>query len=203
MKAISNLSDATLRKRIYSLRKELRSDIEAIQTHINEGVWLPTYAIDKFASVSEKMPQKSVYSMDRKELLSTFRALQYVRGLKASTVKGAYESMESIEPIKSMVKGLSPKMQNKFWRIYGRIYDESGGLAERFKYELIQSASEYVFGGGKMQDEELDYFIEQIMREYRRSVMGEELPYEKGEPKPTDTSLSFSERLQFLLNQLR
>lgn len=159
MKSItSNLNDKELRQEIYKLRRDLREDLREVKEFSKAEVILPTYAVDHFKKAEKSMREKSVRSMDRKELESVYRQLHYIRGLKSSTVQGGLDAIATLESAKNrvaeikdenlkyMLSKLDRTELDQFWKIYGKVF-EGGDLAEQFKYEIWNTIIDYMEGG--------------------------------------------------------
>ena len=137
MKLSSTLSDKELRQEIYKLRRELRADIGEIKNEIKTDKSIPTYAVNDFKEAEKSMRQKSVRSMGRKDLVSTYRNLTYIRNLKSSTLEGARDVIDSLETVKNRIKLMgdvnqplsnlleqsSKSTTEKFWDIFKRTFE--------------------------------------------------------------------------------
>lgn len=138
-KLSSQLTEKELRKEVYRLRRELRSSVKEVRELSRTSTTIPTYAIDKLKELERSYRQKSVKRMTKPELVSNYRALEYIRGLKSSTVSGAIEVGRKFEPFKEELNKLSKSERDLFWDVYQRFYSETRGTAERFKYEVFDS----------------------------------------------------------------
>lgn len=155
----SDLNDKELRQEIYKLRRDLREDLREVKEFSKTEVVLPTYAIDNFKKAEKSMREKSVRSMDRKELESVYRQLSYVRNLKSSTVQGGLDTIATLESaknrvaelkdvdLKHMLSELDSTALDQFWKIYGKAFEKSRDLQERFKYELWNTIIDYMESG--------------------------------------------------------
>lgn len=167
MKLSSNLSDKELRQEIYKLRRELRVDIGEIKNEIKTDKSIPTYAVDDFRKAEKYMREKSVRSMGRRELVSTYRNLTYIRNLKSSTLEGARDVIDNLETVKNRIKLMgdvnqplsnlleqsSKSTNEKFWDIFKRTFDGRADLRERYKYEIWNSIADYMEEGGTNSEE--------------------------------------------------
>lgn len=131
-------------------RKEIRKLITNLSKRVNRiealGDKVPQYATKSFRSLQKKIP-KRLTSLDDEELTKLHRNLRYINSLKTSTVKGAIKAQEEYEPIKAKIQALSPEKRREFNRIYNKLYEETGNLTERFRYEVYGTAIDYVYGG--------------------------------------------------------
>lgn len=136
---LADMSEEELRKEIYGIRRELRSDIKAVRDLQKVSTAIPTYATNQMKNIEKTMRTKSVKNMDKSELVTTLRDLKYIRGLKSSSVEGAKKTAKSFEPLKDKLESLSENMRDKFWEIYGKAYGQLKGNLESFKYEIFES----------------------------------------------------------------
>lgn len=108
-------------------------------------------ALEKSASTDFKKFLKEYKNIGKdtseKELRNAYRDLKYIDQLKTSTVKGAKEAFENFADVSEMLKALSNTQQDKFWNIYKRFYETSGGMAERFKYEVFEAIIDAQYSG--------------------------------------------------------
>ena len=141
MKPSKQMTDRELRRDIYETRRYVEANIKAVR-ELQKGepsLAIPTYATNQYALLKRQMRDKSVKKMSRTELISTRRQLQYIKGLKSSTVEGAKETAVKFSPLADKLKALSPQLQDKFWEIYRKAYSDTKGQLERFRYELFSS----------------------------------------------------------------
>lgn len=116
----------------------------------------PQYAVNDFKEIVKSMPSKLSDASD-KELRNLYRDLRYINSLKSSTVKGAKEVQEKFKPIADKLEALSENTRDKFWTVYGKLYEATGGRLEQFKYELFETNIDYIYGGGET--DTLEYSI--------------------------------------------
>ena len=138
-KLSSQLTEKELRTEVYRLRRELRSSVKEVRELSRTSPTIPTYAIDKLKELERSYRKKSVSKMTKPELVSNYRALEYIRGLKSSTASGAIEVGRKFEPFKDELNKLSKSERDLFWDVYQRFYSETRGTAERFKYEVFDT----------------------------------------------------------------
>lgn len=139
-KLSSQLTEKELRKEIYRLRRELRASVKEVRELSRTSNLIPTYSVSKMRELERRYRSKSVSNMTKAELVSNFRALEYIQGLKSSTVSGALEIAHKFEPFKNELNELPESDRKAFWDAYQRFYNETRGTAERFKYELFDTS---------------------------------------------------------------
>lgn len=109
------------------------------------------FSLEKSASTDYKKFLEEYKNLGKntseKELRSAYRDLKYIDQLKTSTVKGAREAFENFADLSGMLTALSRTEQDKFWEIYKRFYETSGGMAERFKYEVFEAILDARYSG--------------------------------------------------------
>lgn len=207
MKLSSNLSDKELRQEIYKLRRELRVDIGEIKREIKTDKTIPTYAVNDFKEAEKSMRAKSVRSMGRKDLVSTYRNLTYIRNLKSSTLEGARDVIDSLETVKNRIKLMgdvnqplsnlleqsSKSTTEKFWDIFKRTFDGRADLRERYKYEIWNSIADYMEQGGT-NNEEFSSMVEAL---YDKVLDNEytDISFEEYDEK-SDTMMFLNEGVQ-------
>lgn len=177
--------EKTLRRDIYALRRALREDISQVDEYINERKRLtkniaktedmrevyhivPDIAIRKFRAIEKDMKKNPVKYMDKKDLLSTYRQLKYIRGLKSSTLEGSKDIAKHFNSIATPLSKLSPEHIKKFWDTYEHLLDRAK-LYRYIKYDIFTGLANVV-GKINMSAKELGAAIDQL---YDKSVRGE------------------------------
>ena len=139
----TDLTKEELLKEVRRLKKNVGSRINNIDAL---GI-----ALEKSASTDYKKFLKEYKilgkSTPEKVLRNEYRDLRYIDQLKTSTVKGAREAFENFADISGMLDALSRTERDKFWEIYKRFYETSGGMAERFKYEVFEAIIDAQYSG--------------------------------------------------------
>lgn len=138
------MTDNELRKAIYDLRRGLRADIKQVRALSRSSSAIPTTALKHMTDLERQMRAKSVRRSGTKELRQIYRDLRYTRGLKSSSPEGAISVSQTFTPIKEKLDAMSPTLRQKFWYLYSKVYGESRGLMERFKYEEFKTAVENI-----------------------------------------------------------
>lgn len=182
MKA-ANLTDKELRKEIRRLDKNLSRRIANIE---GLGSSAPQYAINRYREATKDI--KSLSALSRKQLVTLHRDLRYINALKSSTVKGAKDVQTKFEPIRDKLSALSPDTRKKFWEIYGKLYESTGGTMENFKYEIFATNIDYIYGG-----QDVDKAVMDIIEEYDKTL--EQLGGSAGDE---EIKLLFTQKLQTL-----
>lgn len=154
------------------MRKESRRLIKNISRRISRieglGESTPLYAVNLYRDLEKTIP-KRLTELSDKDLRTLYRDLRYINSLKSSTVKGALQAQQKFEPIKAKLSVLSKETQDKFWSIYGRLYEKTGGEMEKFKYELFETNIDYIYSGSSVDDA-----FEEIINEYNASLEDED-----------------------------
>lgn len=190
MKAFSQ-DDKELRKIIYKLRTALRDDMRQIREVENQSPLIPLDARQKFTKLERLMREKAVRNMSHKELLSTYRQLEYIRNLKSSTLRGALETAEKFSPIKEHLSSFSEEKRKEWWSVYGEIYKHASTM-EQYKYDIFQVVDQLF---GNMDTKEI---INDMIEEYDKI-----LESGRGNISDEKVSLLFSEKLRDLLDKIR
>lgn len=146
MKAIKQ-DRQTIEQESRKLYRNLSRRIKAIQS---QETPVADYAVKDFRELQEKYPRK-LADMNDKQLREYYRDLRYISGLKTSTVKGALEAAKTFNPIVEKLRVFSPKTEDKFWKIYGKLF-ENNALLEKFKYEVFESIQTQLYGGLDVDD---------------------------------------------------
>lgn len=150
------------------MRKEVRRLIRNLSRRITNieglGTSAPQYAVNKYRNLEKDLP-RDLRKLSPSKLTTLYRDLTYIGNLKTSTVKGALKVSKTFEPIRQQLDVLSPDLRNKFWEIYGKLYGETGGQIENFKYEIFNTNIDYIYSG-----EEADKAVLDIMQEYDKTL---------------------------------
>lgn len=138
-KLTSQLTMKEIKKEIFRMRRELRSSLKEVRDFSRISYTLPTYALKDMREAEKIMRQKAVSKMTKKELISMYRKLSYIQGLKTSTLSGAIEVSKNFEPLRDRLGVTSPKNREKFWDIYRRFRSVTGGTGEKYKYLIFDT----------------------------------------------------------------
>lgn len=137
-------TDKEIRDYIYELRRELRESLKEVRAFIRESKeggapssFLPNYALKHMAKAETAMRKKAVKYMDRKELFSTYRRLEYVKNLVSSTLEGAKKTQRDFSPVQSQLDQMDKETKKKLWKIYDKVLEENQALF-KYRYELMQ-----------------------------------------------------------------
>ncbi len=174
------------RKLINSLKGRI-ANIEGL------GESAPQYAVKHFRELEKRIPKK-LTDLSDKELRTLYRDLRYINALKSSTVKGAKEIQKKFLPIEKQLNALSKTTRNKFWEAYGKIFESTGGVLEKFKYEILETNIDYIYGG----DVDIDSIVNDIVSAYDKTLL--ELGYD---PDDETIKLHFTDKLDKLRKQFR
>lgn len=133
------------------LYRRISSRIKNIESTKRDLIEQSYSAANTFNELVEKYgaPKKS---MDDKTLRTYYRDLKYIDNLKTSTVKGATETHEMLKDFYGMYGALSDETQDKFWSVYKQLYERTGGLIERYKYEVFDTAIMDMFSGDSVEN---------------------------------------------------
>ena len=154
------LSDKELKKEIKRYTDKLRKRIKRIRVLGDKAMQDAVAKFDEYINNRKKITPKT----ERAELLSYYRQLRYIDSLKSSTVKGALATKNKFEPIRDRLNTLSKTQQEKFWEIYGKLY-ETNATMEKFKYEIFNESIDEVFGAT-----ETDKIVQDIIDEYNETL---------------------------------
>ena len=183
---LANTQDEkTLRRDVYALRRALRADVAEVKAYIKERKRLtkniaktedmredyhiiPDVAVRRLKNLEKEMKANPVKYMTKKELLSTYRQLKYIRGLKTSTLEGSKEVAKHFNSIATSLSKLSDEHLKKFWDTYEHLTDISP-LYKHMRYEIFSGLADIV-GKTNMTAEELGEAIDKL---YDKSVRGE------------------------------
>ena len=158
----SELTEEQLVKEIRRVNKNLSRRLTRIE---KRGLEVSTFALNKYNDFKEKLPVgRELRKLDKKQLQSLYRDVKYISNLKSSTVKGALSTKNKFEPIRDRLNTLSKTQQEKFWEIYGKLY-ETNATMEKFKYEIFNESIDEVFGAT-----ETDRIVQDIIDEYNETL---------------------------------
>lgn len=213
MKA-TELNDKELRREIYALRRALRTDIKEVKDISTVSSTIPTYATSHMTKAEEEMRLKSIRKREGAELLSIYRELKYIRGLKTSTLEGALEVAEKFEPLAKELRTLSEVKRKEFWDIYKKMYEENP-LYEKFKYDIFQINDEIFQGNSAnvedvLEDEtiikdkiDFDKVDKDTILTTIKSMYDETMEAQYGELSEAEKTVLFTEKLSNLLSKLK
>ena len=149
----SELTEEQLVKEIRRVNKNLSRRLTRIE---KRGLEASTFALNKYKDLKGRLPTgRELRKLDKKQLQSFYRDIKYISNLKSSTVKGALATKNKFEPIRE---------QEKFWEIYGKLY-ETNATMEKFKYEIFNESIDEVFGAT-----ETDKIVQDIIDEYNETL---------------------------------
>lgn len=182
--------EKSLRKDIYKLRRELRSDLKEVRGASKLSSLIPTEALSHMTKVEREMRDISVRKMGTRDLLSTYRQLKYIRGLKSSTIEGAEKSAKLWTPIKEHLDAFSKDTRDEWWNAYGEIY-KNWSTMDKFKYTIFEYVDK-AFTGDNAEEikAKLVTEIDKILEAAR------------GELPQDEVDLRISNKLQELLQEL-
>lgn len=139
MKTSSQMSNEELRQYIYDNRRELRKNIKEVRELKKLSPLIPNYALTNMTKLEKRMREKAVKNMNREELITVYRDLNYTLNLKSSTAEGAEFLREHFEPFAEKISSLSESLQNKFWNAFKKVYEDTKGNSEAYKYIIFDS----------------------------------------------------------------
>ena len=156
---------------LYTSGKELRQEFSKLLKNVSRrvanierrGDTAFQYGATSFREFEEKIG-KNCRKYSDEELRDYYRDLSYISSLKSSTVKGAERAKKNFEPIYNILRQSSPTLNEKFWKIYGKLV-ESNALFDKYKYDLISAIM--LEGVIRAQDE--DEVVKNISEIYREA----------------------------------
>lgn len=122
-----------------------------------------------------------------KELRILYRDLEYLDRLKTARVEGAKFTEEVFTPIKDKLNALSKSTQDKFWEVYGKMYEETATM-QNYKYDIFQTAIDYIYSGEDTED-----LVQSMIEQYRETL--EDLG---GNATDAEIKLLYTQKLQSL-----
>ncbi len=181
---MTDLGQENLLEKTEKLVRDLSERVEKIEGLGNSA---PQYATQAFRNLD--IPE-NLEDLSEEKLQTLYRDLKYIDNLKTSTLQGAINAQQTWEPIKDKLDILSPKTQNKFWDIYNKITDRFGGTYINYKYTIMETVEDYLFGHTNL-DIDIDRAIDQIMEKYDETL--EELGSKADDE---NTSILFTSKLK-------
>lgn len=115
------------------LYNKLKTATEEIE---KSGFRLQKDATRRFKELDAKLPE-DLSTLNDSQLTSVYRQLKHISELKTSTLEGAEEGYTLFKDIEDIVENLGPKVQQKFWEAYRRLYEENADAAIRYKYDIL------------------------------------------------------------------
>ena len=153
---IDQLSKQELVKENRRLIKNISRRLKRVEAL---GDLVPQTAINKFRDIRSQLPQR-LNSLNDSELTSLYRKLVDVDSLKSSRVKTALIAKSNIEnladklqipggvdSLRDLFNQLSPNISKILWETYGRLYDYTSGIVDKYKYEVFGSLIDTIYGG--------------------------------------------------------
>lgn len=147
MKAYDLTRSETI-KEIQRIRKNLSARLKRIEGDEN----LPQFAVEGFKKLSKRVDFSKLGKLTDKELTTVLRDIKYISDLKSSNVLGAQYVQNVYIPIKQKLDALSPDLRASAWRAFESIQGETSKLVERFKYEIVGTATDYIYGAADNED---------------------------------------------------
>lgn len=179
-----------LRQAIYDLRRELREDIKEVKEY-SKTSFVPLDAVLAMKDIEDYMVRKPVKSMDIKDLRKTYKELDYIRGLRSSTLEGA-KSTGTIymDDLKKRLLELSKNEQEEFWKMYAQVKRDIP-ISELFKYDIIKTLDDVYIQNGVRDSRGLTQTIEDMFK------ISEKYKYMSGDDTDV-TSIRFTDLLSEL-----
>lgn len=150
------------------MRKETGILIKSLKARIANveklGSSAPKHAVNLFRDLEKRIP-KRLKTLSDKELRTLYRDLRYINALKSSTVRGAKKAQKTFEPIKSTLETLSKSSQDKFWEVYGRMFERLGGTLENYKYEIMNADIDYI-----LQGQDVDQTTKELIKKFDETL---------------------------------
>lgn len=179
-----------LRQAIYDLRRELREDIKEVKEY-SKTSFVPLDAVLSMREIEDYMVRKPVKSMDIKDLRKTYKELDYIRGLKSSTLEGAKATGTIyMDDLKKRLLELPKNEQEEFWKMYGQVKRDIP-ISELFKYDIIKTLDDVYIKSGVRDSRGLTQTIEDMFK------ISEKYKYMSGD-ESYDTSIRFTDMLSEL-----
>lgn len=151
------------------MREESRVLIRSLKSRIANveglGASAPQHAVNLFRELEKTIP-KRLTSLSDKELRTLYRDLKYINALKSSTVQGAKRAQKTFEPIRTTLESLSKPTQDKFWSVYGRMFERLGGIFEDYKYEIMNADIDYI-----LQGQDVDKTTADLIKTFDKTLM--------------------------------
>lgn len=162
-------TEKELRREIYSLRRDLRTDIKEIKEATKNYSLYPTFAVDKMRELERIMRKKSVSRMNKGELQSIYRKLTHTRQMKTSKLEGVKSVAENLKSNIPNITKLTNEQLKKLWQSYGKLVGELK-IFKDYKYEVYTALAD-VATKTKMSDEELAVRVESLYNKATRGVL--------------------------------
>lgn len=162
-----DLNRADTIKEIRRINRNLSARLERIRGDEN----LPQFAVegyDKFlkrvANLKSKLAKGE--KLTDNQLTTILRDIRYISDLKSSRVLSAKYVAEVYTPIKTKLEALSPDQRKRAWKIYEKVQGEAAML-DRFKYEIVATATDYIYGG-QTDDDAIQDLINEFDKVYEK-----------------------------------
>ena len=125
--------------------EELYSKLEKqIQDIEESGKYLHKDARSHFRDLQQKYPE-DITTLNEKDLRSLNRELRQIDELKSSTLAGAEQAYEMYGDIEEMIESFGPRIKEKFWEAYDRIYGNKEIAANLYKYDVLREMATEVY----------------------------------------------------------
>lgn len=157
----SNFDEKEYRKEIRKIRSKLFKESRKIRGASNEASqFLPS----KIKEIEKSRGRKTFKSMTLKELRIYYRDIQEIAGLKSSTLEGAISVRDEAKDMASKLTDMTDEQKDRFFSIYGKLYEYSKGLVKDFRYEIFGSTIDYV---NKYGQESADFALYTLLDKFQ------------------------------------
>lgn len=179
-------------------KQDLLRDIREIDKNLSRRMGrirskenLPQYAVNSYDKLKSRINFKKLNSLNAEELTKVYRNISYINNLKSSTVEGAKIAAKTYEPLKERLATLSPSSRKKIQTLYNKYVEETAGLSDFFKYEILDTETDLFFEGEN--EEDILYRLTKIFNEAYEGT--------EGATESKEFKLLFTEKLKKLQDE--
>lgn len=136
---------------IKELKRQLKITIEDLRKRLQQieerQDGASQFAVNKFKELEKMLPKDVLKMRDISKIKTLYRDVKYISNLKTSTIKGAENAQNILDPAIERVRQYGGKeAETMMWAAYEKLAGETN-LFERFKYEIIDLISETQVAG--------------------------------------------------------
>lgn len=172
-----DLNRADTIKEIRRINRNLSARLKRIRGDEN----LPKFAVEGYDKMLRRVANYKQKAIDEaiaegksakeamlsdSQLTTILRDIRYINDLKSSRVLSAKYVAEVYTPIKTKLEALSPEQAKRAWKIYEKVQGEAA-LLDRFKYEIVATATDYIYGG-QTDDDAIQDLISEFDKVYEK-----------------------------------
>lgn len=175
MEARTNKMERTeLLREVRSLYQNLNAQMKLIAKSTEPAL---NDAYRHFQRLRKEFRYNDLSKYDTQVIKDIHRDLNYISGLKSSTLEGAIEGEKNFGEIKIFLNGLSETKRKEFFDIYDKLYNfTKADIVEKYKYDVFRAAKNEMLLGQTSDD-----IFELLLEKYNLAYEAGRTEEEQGE----------------------